>query len=138
MTIVGLGAVRTGPARRIPLGEERVRPPLIPMIFADPFVILESCRSSRCRYDPMSATLGALVIAIATEFSVLLSARRYPEEMIKTCLCMATANKSETGFTSKIMRGQFFRSWRTECTGRNLQHKRGWRADESEYGGVDS
>lgn len=52
--------------------------PLIPVILAPGWsaLVLEGAGLS---LNPMSATLGALVIAIATEFSVLLSARYYEE-----------------------------------------------------------
>jgi len=52
--------------------------PLIPVILAPGWsaLVLEGAGLD---LNPMSATLGALVIAIATEFSVLLSARYYEE-----------------------------------------------------------
>lgn len=52
--------------------------PLIPIVFATGWsaLVLEI---AGVPLNPMSATLGALVIAIATEFSVLLSARYYEE-----------------------------------------------------------
>ncbi|CAN5240014.1 hypothetical protein BH24ACT23_BH24ACT23_05100 [soil metagenome] len=52
--------------------------PLVPVILAPGWsaLVLEGAGLS---LNPMSATLGALVIAIATEFSVLLSSRYYEE-----------------------------------------------------------
>jgi hydrophobe/amphiphile efflux-3 (HAE3) family protein len=52
--------------------------PLIPVLLAPGWsaLVLEGAQLD---LNPMSATLGALVIAIATEFSVLLSARYYEE-----------------------------------------------------------
>ncbi len=52
--------------------------PIIPVILAPGWsaLILEG---AQLELNPMSATLGALVIAIATEFSVLLSSRYYEE-----------------------------------------------------------
>ena len=52
--------------------------PLIPIVFATGWSSLILWITS-VPLNPMSATLGALVIAIATEFSVLLSARYYEE-----------------------------------------------------------
>jgi hydrophobe/amphiphile efflux-3 (HAE3) family protein len=52
--------------------------PLIPIVFATGWSSL-ILWITRVPLNPMSATLGALVIAIATEFSVLLSARYYEE-----------------------------------------------------------
>ncbi len=54
--------------------------PLIPIVLATGWSALVLA-ATRIDLDPMSATLGALVIAIATEFSVILSAR-YHEERI--------------------------------------------------------
>jgi predicted RND superfamily exporter protein len=52
--------------------------PLIPVLLAPGWsaLVLEGAQLD---LNPMSATLGALVIAIATEFSVLLSSRYYEE-----------------------------------------------------------
>ena len=52
--------------------------PLVPIVFATGWsaLVLEA---AGVPLNPMSATLGALVIAIATEFSVLLSARFHEE-----------------------------------------------------------
>jgi uncharacterized protein len=52
--------------------------PLVPVVLAPGWsaLVLES---AGVPLNPMSATLGALVIAIATEFSVLLSARYHAE-----------------------------------------------------------
>ncbi len=57
---------------------KRALVPLIPVILAPGWsaLVLEGAGLD---LNPMSATLGALVIAIATEFSVLLSARYYEE-----------------------------------------------------------
>ena len=52
--------------------------PLIPIVFATGWSSLILWITG-VPLNPMSATLGALVIAIATEFSVLLSARYYEE-----------------------------------------------------------
>ena len=52
--------------------------PLIPIVFATGWAAL-GLAIVGLPLNPMSATLGALVIAIATEFSVLLAAR-YEEE----------------------------------------------------------
>jgi predicted RND superfamily exporter protein len=52
--------------------------PLIPIVLATGWSSL-ILWITRVPLNPMSATLGALVIAIATEFSVLLSARYYEE-----------------------------------------------------------
>ena len=56
----------------------RAAVPLIPVVLAPGWsaLVLEGAQLD---LNPMSATLGALVIAIATEFSVLLSARYYEE-----------------------------------------------------------
>ena len=53
--------------------------PLIPIVLRDRLVVARSSGSPGVPLNPMSATLGALVIAIATEFSVLLAARYYEE-----------------------------------------------------------
>jgi hydrophobe/amphiphile efflux-3 (HAE3) family protein len=52
--------------------------PLIPIVLATGWSSLV-LYAARVDLNPMSATLGALVIAIATEFSVLLSARYHEE-----------------------------------------------------------
>lgn len=52
--------------------------PLVPIVLATGWSSL-ILWATRVPLNPMSATLGALVIAIATEFSVLLSARYYEE-----------------------------------------------------------
>jgi hydrophobe/amphiphile efflux-3 (HAE3) family protein len=52
--------------------------PLIPIVFATGWASLVLWAAG-VPLNPMSATLGALVIAIATEFSVLLSARYHEE-----------------------------------------------------------
>jgi predicted RND superfamily exporter protein len=52
--------------------------PLIPIVLATGWSSL-ILWATQVPLNPMSATLGALVIAIATEFSVLLSARYYEE-----------------------------------------------------------
>jgi len=98
LTFVGLGAVALvlfgvgfGPPalrlRKAGGGEygaaagkaaRRALVPLIPVVLAPGWsaLVLEGAQLD---LNPMSATLGALVIAIATEFSVLLSARYYEE-----------------------------------------------------------
>ena len=98
LTFAGLGAVALvlfmvgfGPAaRRLRRSGEggygaaagkaarRALVPLIPVVLAPGWsaLVLEGAQLD---LNPMSATLGALVIAIATEFSVLLSARYYEE-----------------------------------------------------------
>jgi uncharacterized protein len=57
---------------------ERALVPLIPIVLATGWSALVLA-ATRIDLDPMSATLGALVIAIATEFSVILSARYHEE-----------------------------------------------------------
>jgi predicted RND superfamily exporter protein len=57
---------------------ERALVPLIPIVFATGWSSLVLYVAG-IPLNPMSATLGALVIAIATEFSVLLSARYHEE-----------------------------------------------------------
>jgi hydrophobe/amphiphile efflux-3 (HAE3) family protein len=52
--------------------------PLIPIVLATGWAALVLA-ATRIDLDPMSATLSALVIAIATEFSVILSARYHEE-----------------------------------------------------------
>jgi predicted RND superfamily exporter protein len=52
--------------------------PLVPIVLATGWSSLV-VEASGVPLNPMSATLGALVIAIATEFSVLLAARYYSE-----------------------------------------------------------
>jgi predicted RND superfamily exporter protein len=67
----GYGAAAAKAARRAAV-------PLIPVVLAPGWsaLVLEG---AQLELNPMSATLGALVIAIATEFSVLLSSRYYEE-----------------------------------------------------------
>jgi predicted RND superfamily exporter protein len=52
--------------------------PLVPIVLATGWASL-GLWAVRLPLNPMSATLGALVIAIATEFSVILSSRYYEE-----------------------------------------------------------
>ena len=58
---------------------ERALVPLVPIALATRLVGADPVRRSGCPLNPMSVTLGALVIAISTEFSVLLS-ERYRQE----------------------------------------------------------
>ena len=69
---------RAGAARRLPLGCARALVPLIPIVLATGWSSLVLWAMD-IPLNPMSATLGALVIAIATEFSVILSARYHEE-----------------------------------------------------------
>ena len=57
---------------------ERALVPLIPIVLATGWSALV-VEAAGVPLNPMSATLGALVMAIATEFSVILSARFYEE-----------------------------------------------------------
>lgn len=77
LTIVGLfavGLVLLAVYRSVP----RALVPLLPIALATGWsaLVLEAIGIP---LNPMSATLGALVIAVATEFSVILSARYYEE-----------------------------------------------------------
>jgi len=77
VTVVGLLAIAlvlAGVYRSV----RRALVPLIPIVFATGWSSL-ILWITQVPLNPMSATLGALVIAIATEFSVLLSARYYEE-----------------------------------------------------------
>ena len=77
VTVVGLLAIAlvlAGVYRSL----RRALIPLIPIVFATGWSSL-ILWITQVPLNPMSATLGALVIAIATEFSVLLSARYYEE-----------------------------------------------------------
>ena len=73
---VGLVLLVIARLRKRPLTRALV--PLIPVLLAPGWsaLVLEGAQLD---LNPMSATLGALVIAIATEFSVLLSSRYYEE-----------------------------------------------------------
>ena len=68
---------RARAARRLPLGAPRAGA-AVPIVLATGWAAL-GLAIAGVPLNPMSATLGALVIAIATEFSVLLAAR-YEEE----------------------------------------------------------
>src|SRR5215208_4016669 len=77
VTVVGLLAIAlvlAGVYRSV----RRALVPLIPIVFATGWSSL-ILWITQVPLNPMSATLGALVIAIATEFSVLLSARYWEE-----------------------------------------------------------
>src|SRR4029079_3991825 len=77
VTVVGLVAV----ALLLAIVYRSASRSLVPLI---PIVLATGCSSlvlwvAGVPLNPMSATLGALVVAIATEFSVLLSARYHEE-----------------------------------------------------------
>jgi predicted RND superfamily exporter protein len=77
LTLAGLAAVALA-LLAIYRSARRALVPLIPIVLATGWASL-GLAIAGVSLNPMSATLGALVIAIATEFSVLLSAR-YEEE----------------------------------------------------------
>ncbi len=77
LTLAGLAAVALA-LLAIYRSARRALVPLIPIVLATGWAAL-GLAIAGVSLNPMSATLGALVIAIATEFSVLLSAR-YEEE----------------------------------------------------------
>ncbi len=77
LTVAGLAAVALA-LLAVYRSVRRALVPLIPIVFATGWAAL-GLAIVGVPLNPMSATLGALVIAIATEFSVLLAAR-YEEE----------------------------------------------------------
>ena len=77
LTLAGLAAVALA-LLAIYRSARRALVPLIPIVLATGWAAL-GLAIAGVSLNPMSATLGALVIAIATEFSVLLAAR-YEEE----------------------------------------------------------
>jgi predicted RND superfamily exporter protein len=77
LTLAGLAAVALA-LLAVYRSVRRALVPLIPIVFATGWAAL-GLAIAGVPLNPMSATLGALVIAIATEFSVLLAAR-YEEE----------------------------------------------------------
>ena len=77
LTIAGLAAVALA-LLAIYRSARRALVPLVPIVLASGWSAL-GLELAGVPLNPMSATLGALVIAIATEFSVLLAAR-YEEE----------------------------------------------------------
>jgi hydrophobe/amphiphile efflux-3 (HAE3) family protein len=77
LTLAGLAAVALA-LLAVYRSLRRALVPLIPIVFATGWAAL-GLAVAGVPLNPMSATLGALVIAIATEFSVLLAAR-YEEE----------------------------------------------------------
>ena len=77
LTLVGLLAV-AGALLAIYRSAGRALVPLIPIVLATGWSALV-IEAMDIPLNPMSATLGALVIAIATEFSVLLAARYHEE-----------------------------------------------------------
>ena len=77
LTLAGLVAVALA-LLAIYRSARRALVPLIPIVLATGWASL-GLAIAGVSLNPMSATLGALVIAIATEFSVLLAAR-YEEE----------------------------------------------------------
>lgn len=77
LALVGLGAVALV-LLAVYRSPRRALVPLIPIVFATGWTALVLWLAG-IPLNPMSATLGALVIAITTEFSVILSAR-YEEE----------------------------------------------------------
>jgi hypothetical protein len=86
---------------------ERALVPLIPIVFATGWSALVIYLAG-IPLNPMSATLGALVIAIATEFSVLLSARYHEEraagssvgEALRTAYTRTGAAVAASGITA--------------------------------------
>jgi hydrophobe/amphiphile efflux-3 (HAE3) family protein len=86
---------------------ERALVPLIPIVFATGWSSLVLYVAG-IPLNPMSATLGALVIAIATEFSVLLSARYHEErasgrsvgEALRTAYTRTGAAVAASGITA--------------------------------------
>ena len=80
LAVYGVAALRAGASGAVAVrsAARRALVPLVPIVFATGWssLVLEL---AGVPLNPMSATLGALVIAIATEFSVLLSSR-YEEE----------------------------------------------------------
>ena len=82
LTLAGLLAVALA-LLAIYRSARRALVPLIPIVLATGWASL-GLAIAGVPLNPMSATLGALVIAIATEFSVLLSAR-YDEERGRAC-----------------------------------------------------
>jgi hydrophobe/amphiphile efflux-3 (HAE3) family protein len=79
LTLAGLAAVALA-LLAVYRSLRRALVPLIPIVFATGWSSL-GLELAGVPLNPMSATLGALVIAIATEFSVLLAAR-YEEERL--------------------------------------------------------
>jgi len=79
LTVAGLAAVALA-LLAVYRSLRRALVPLIPIVFATGWASL-GLAIVDLPLNPMSATLGALVIAIATEFSVLLAAR-YEEERV--------------------------------------------------------
>ena len=79
LTLAGLAAVALA-LLAIYRSARRALVPLIPIVLATGWASL-GLAIAGVSLNPMSATLGALVIAIATEFSVLLAAR-YDEERL--------------------------------------------------------
>jgi hydrophobe/amphiphile efflux-3 (HAE3) family protein len=86
---------------------ERALVPLIPIVFATGWSALVLYVAG-IPLNPMSATLGALVIAIATEFSVLLTARYHEErsagrsvgEALRTAYTRTGAAVAASGITA--------------------------------------
>ena len=77
LTLAGLAAVALA-LLAIYRSARRALVPLVPIVFATGWASL-GLWAVGLPLNPMSATLGALVIAIATEFSVILAARYYEE-----------------------------------------------------------
>jgi predicted RND superfamily exporter protein len=77
LTLAGLAAVALT-LLAVYRSARRALVPLVPIVLATGWAAL-GLAIAGVQLNPMSATLGALVIAIATEFSVLLAAR-YEEE----------------------------------------------------------
>ena len=73
LTLAGLAAVALA-LLAVYRSWSRALIPLVPIVFATGWASLVLF-ASHIELNPMSATLGALVIAIATEFSVILSSR---------------------------------------------------------------
>jgi hypothetical protein len=77
LTLAGLAAVALA-LLAIYRSVRRALVPLVPIVFATGWASL-GLWAVGLPLNPMSATLGALVIAIATEFSVILTSRYYEE-----------------------------------------------------------
>ncbi len=106
MTIVGLLAV-TLALLAIYRSVRRALVPLVPIVLATGWASL-GLWIVGLPLNPMSATLGALVIAIATEFSVILSSRYFEEraaghslgEALRRCYARTGAAVAASGVTA--------------------------------------
>jgi uncharacterized protein len=106
MTIVGLLAVALALVA-VYRSLRRAFAPLVPIVLATGWASLGLWLAG-LPLNPMSATLGALVIAISTEFSVILSARYYEEreaghslgEALRRCYARTGAAVAASGVTA--------------------------------------